>query len=151
MKSGNLNFRNPLGHSRPVTGLLYIYLCRYRALLLFYHLQSKCCCSPLRHISCFVFFIHYVDTEENIYRACSSLGPAVHIEWLFMILRSACRQILGYLWHIIAYFQTIIRMCVHSVKLLPILQHNNSSDTSKSEITSALMHLMMDRISGREG
>jgi hypothetical protein len=26
MKSGNLNFWNPLGHSRPVTGLLYLYL-----------------------------------------------------------------------------------------------------------------------------
>jgi hypothetical protein len=44
--------------------------------------------------------------------------------------------------------QIIIRMCVRSVKLIPILQHNNSSDTFKSEITSALMHLMMDRISG---
>ena len=26
MKSGNLNSWNPLGHSRPVTGLLYLYL-----------------------------------------------------------------------------------------------------------------------------
>jgi len=26
MKSGNLTSWNPLGHSRPVTGLLYIYL-----------------------------------------------------------------------------------------------------------------------------
>jgi hypothetical protein len=131
-------------------GLLYIYLCRYRDLLLFDHLQSKRCCSPLRHVSCFVFFIHYVDTEENIYRACSSLGQAVHIEWLFIILRSACRQILGYLQHVVARFQIIIRMCVHSAKLLPILQHNNSWDTSKSEITSSLMHLMMYRISGGE-
>jgi hypothetical protein len=29
MKSGNLNFWNPLGHSRPVTGLLYLY-CTHR-------------------------------------------------------------------------------------------------------------------------
>ena len=26
MKSGNLNFLEPSGHSRPVTGLLYLYL-----------------------------------------------------------------------------------------------------------------------------
>jgi hypothetical protein len=26
MKSGNLNFWNALGHSRPVTGLLYLYM-----------------------------------------------------------------------------------------------------------------------------
>jgi len=39
-------------------------------------------------------------------------------------------------------------MCVRSVKLIATLQHNISSDTSKSEITSALTHLMMDRISG---
>jgi hypothetical protein len=25
VKSGNLNFWNPLGHSRPVTGLLYLF------------------------------------------------------------------------------------------------------------------------------
>lgn len=98
---------------------------------------------PLQHchISCFVFCVHYMVTEENIYRACSSLGPAVQIDWLFMILRSSCRQILGQ-------FQIIIRMCVRSVKLTPRLQHNNSSDAFKLEITSALMHLMMDCISG---
>jgi len=39
-------------------------------------------------------------------------------------------------------------MCVRYVKIIPILQHSNSSDTFKSEITSALMHLMMDCISG---
>jgi hypothetical protein len=26
MKSGNLNFLEPLGHSRPVTGLLYLFI-----------------------------------------------------------------------------------------------------------------------------
>jgi len=26
MKFGNLNFWNPLGHSRPVTGLIYLYV-----------------------------------------------------------------------------------------------------------------------------
>jgi hypothetical protein len=39
-------------------------------------------------------------------------------------------------------------MCVLSVNLIPLLQHNNSLEAFKLEIKSALMHLMTDHISG---
>jgi len=53
MKSENLNLWNPLGHSRPVTGLLYLY-CTYTAII--YQLSN------------------YDVTAEN------DVGPAVDIQ-----------------------------------------------------------------------
>jgi len=58
MKSGNLNFLDPLGHSRPVTGLLYLLYMPVELILM--GGEKKSYVSSLKKISSKTFGLHCV-------------------------------------------------------------------------------------------
>jgi len=62
MKSGNLNFLEPSGHSKPVTGLLYLYL----YLKLYYILNLTAVVTELSHFSDFPYLVPIFTAKREI-------------------------------------------------------------------------------------
>ena len=70
MKSGNLNFLETLGHSRPVTGLLYLYLYRVNNTIFCQHILTPYCYyigkDKFYHSKSSAYYFHIMSQNKSL-------------------------------------------------------------------------------------